>query len=345
MNRTPLDEIGRLKAFNEIFIVHSRYTSLRKRLSLLMRQTRSVIEANGDSAYQGEAGFGVGCELWVFRVQGPTGATKSTSLKRVCRELSENSNHKQPVLTVTLDSNIRSCKQLQSRILQGFGDEGAAKVLTMRDYRAAAVNDSIMAIARDRGTALVVLDEVHNTLPLGRGATATAMARAMRSLVNQGVFSLVLSGTDEMGPLFCDPELLSRTKEPVYFGPTDLTADLPEFFAFTQALCREMYAKGVIDAPFDPLGSQDECAMLFDMTGGVIGMVSRLLRLSVEHALYDDRTSIDWSDLRFAYENWRAGQKSPRPSLSTGARRETINAVSAMLRGPGPKTAKPTEVA
>lgn len=331
MTRLQLDELRRLDAFDDIFIVHARYTALRKRLSLLLRQTRRVIEEN-DRLSREHGGAGLKAkELWTFRVQGPTGATKTTSLRRVCRELAIETGA--DILTVTLDSNIRSCKQLQSRILAAFGDLAAAKILTMRDYSAAAVNDSILAIARSRGTAMVVLDEVHNVLPLDKGKTATAMARAVRSLVNQGAFSMVLSGTDAMDPLFMDDELMSRTKEPVYFGPSDLQTDLPEFFAFAQALSCEMHERGVIDAPFNPLGSQEECAMLFDMTEGVIGMVSRLFRLAVEHALFDERTTIDWVDLRYAHARWRGGQKKSTPSLKAGAQRSTVAAVSSLVEG------------
>jgi hypothetical protein len=73
----------------------------------------------------------------------------------------------------------------------------------------------------------------------------------LKSLVNAGVFSIVLMGTDDAAPLFRAEELVSRCKTILDFGRFDVKVpdDRNYFFGFTGHLERKMLEKGIVDRP------------------------------------------------------------------------------------------------
>lgn len=90
----------------------------------------------------------------------------------------------------------------------------------------------------------------------------------------------------------------------------DDTAACIEFFSFVQEFCREMHENGVIDRPFNPLGNVHECAMVFDMTSGLMGQFVRLVRRALKRALLEGKTALDWETLCLSYSTWRKLDKS-----------------------------------
>lgn len=270
-------------------------------------------------------------------VIGPSGSTKSKTIGAFCQEqgaIAGNSDQV-PFLVITLKDDIRSARALQAAILAGYKDNQDRVVIVKRDEPQQVVNDAIMNIARIKGTKLIILDEAHNMLAHDAGKIAPLMAKALRSLVNDAVFSLVLAGTDELHSIYNNQELTERCFEPVDFSApsVDDTAGCVEFFSFVQEFCREMHQLGVVDRPFNPLGNVHECAMLFDMTSGLMGQFVRLVRRALKRSLLEGKTSLDWETLCLSYSAWRKLDKSlgRYDPLRQGAKPNTVLAVRGMV--------------
>ena len=326
---------ARLDAFDAIFIEHPRLLALRDEIDLLMIQTKSRIAKN-EKRCAAAGGRPIKLdELWLTPVLGPSGSGKSFSLARVVDAIYEDTSlpvDEIPVLVVTLRSSSRSPRHVQAQILEAFGAPQAETVLRGRDYSEAMVNDDIRAIARHRKTSVVVLDEVHNLLANGPGL-APKMAKAFKSLVNDGIFSIVLSGTQEAMPLLtCDPELQSRQKELLDFGAFRLNPDDIEYFLnFVAFLETQMVKQKVVDAPIGLTNDIEACATVYDMADGVIGIVSRIVRLALERALRHGNTTVAWEDIGHAHRAWQMA----------GAVRETGGKPQKrdpFLRGPDART-------
>lgn len=330
---------SRLKTLNGIFLHHRRIDLFEKNVRLLMLETQDVFDHN--AAMEDLLGIGrfKPKECWVLPVIGPTGSTKSETIGAFCRAQAQtNSPDQVPFLVITLKDDIRSARALQVAILAGYEDNQDKVV--KKDEPQQVVNDAIMNIARVKGTKLIILDEAHNMLAHDAGKIAPVMAKALRSLVNDAVFSLVLAGTDELQSIYNNQELTERCNDPVDFGPppVDDTAACIEFFSFVQEFCREMHRLGVVDRPFNPLGSVHECAMLFDMTSGLMGQFVRLVRRALKRALLEGKTSLDWETLCLSYSAWRKldkglGRYDP---LRQGAKANTVLAVRGMVGAPRP---------
>lgn len=187
------------------------------------------------------------------------------------------------------------------QVLEAFGDRGGAKVIQRaKDHSEAAVNRAIQELARKQGTLVVALDEAHNMLLHDGGATAEIMGTALKSLVNDAIFSLVLLGTEEALRLFAaNKEFTSRAKETVDLGKFEVESseDREYFFGFAGYLEEEMLKKGVIDSRLGMIDGVRERAVVYDMAEGVVGIVPRVMRLALERAFEDGRGHITWDDV------------------------------------------------
>lgn len=304
-----LDEAQlRLDAFDDIVISHPRMVDAKARISSLARQTRSAIarherdlKAVGDRPLPAN-------ELWIQHLVGPTGATKSGTIRNYIQEVYADPKTPPdaiPVLPVTIRSSTKNTRQLQHQILEAFKDPLASTMLTQHDWAEDTYNDYIRKIARKRGTLIVVLDEAHNLLA-GGPVTRTHMQKAFKSLVNEGLFSLVICGTEKVMSLIDDAELLSRRKEIIDFSKLKLTVtDLAYFRKFVEYLEGEMLARQVISSPIGLTETPQEYGYLYDMADGAIGVVCRVVRLALERAHLAGKYDFGWEDLAHAYRGWK----------------------------------------
>jgi hypothetical protein len=274
----------RLEAFDGIEIPHPRLIQLTGAISDLELDTIGRIARN-DRRAEIASGRPIKLdELWVMPLIGPSGSGKSFSIRKIVETgygAAGDDGFNIPILPVTLRSSTKSPRQLQHQILEAYGDPSAAIVLRERDFSEALANEAIRKIARVRGTTIIILDEAHNLLTGAGHKTPLIMAKAIKSLVNDGLFSVVLSGTDKMTPLLtCDPELRSREREPIHFRKLDLTKeDCRYFLDFVAHFEGKMKEFGVIDDYIGLTGGAESCATTYDMADGVIGIVVRLVRL------------------------------------------------------------------
>jgi len=298
----------RLDAFDAMLIEHPRMEETGSRLDALVAQTRSRILQH-DRKLEAAKGRPIkSAELWVQPIVGPSGSGKSTSVSKYVDDVYASpqvADRAIPALIVTMRSSTRTPRQLQAQILEAYGDPSASAVLVERDYSEAMVNESIRKIARDRQTHLVILDEASNAL---QGIhNQLLMAKAIKSLVNDGLFSVVLAGTDKVNSLInCDPELLSRSKERIDFGRLRHNEeDLRYFMKFVGDLEREIIDLKVMNNPIGLAGDVNACGYAYDMSDGVIGIVVRVLRIALERAFLEGKTDLDWNTIGTAFRAWK----------------------------------------
>ncbi len=308
-----MDELDdRLEAFDLILVPHPRMDLVKTRIESLMRQTKRVIARN-DVRSKKAGGRSIKLEeMWALPIIGPTGATKSKSLSMFVDEIVQNPNlavGKSPIITITVKASSKTSKALQVQILEAFGDKkGAGIVQRSKDHNEGAVNRAILELARTQGTLVVALDEAHNMLLRDTAANANTMAVALKSLVNDALFSLILLGTDEALRFFAaNAEFTLRKKETVDLGKFEVESseDRDYFFGFAGYLEEEMLKQGVIDSRLGLIDGVRERAVVYDMAEGVVGIVPRVMRLALERAFEDGRGHVTWDDVANGFRGWK----------------------------------------
>ncbi len=329
MTWTP-EQDRKMDLFESILVDHPRKTQLHTALGNLMHET-----TRASRRYQERAAAAGGRplkaeELYLLPVIGPSGATKTKSLSTYvdavlsdpCLEPDE-----VPVLVVTVRNSVKSTRHLQAAILLAFGDIAASEeVLCQRDYSEARVNMDLLEKARARKTRIVILDECHSMIQNAGPVLLDSMATAMKSFVNDGLFSLVLVGTDRVKRLLQFSENHSRQKRIVDFGPASLDdpEDVQYFMQFVGRFEKEMLAKKVITEPLNMIGDVATRAIVYDMARGVVGTVVRILRIALEQS-FEEGQLLDWTHVAKAFRAWnRALEKpGPDPFASTSASKKT----------------------
>jgi hypothetical protein len=283
-------------------------------------------------------------ELWVLPIIGKSGSTKTTSMETVAEKLKKVRKGKTPVLMVKCRSSTRTAKQLQVQILEAFRDPQAEYIRRqISSYSHDAAMHAIRKVARGAGTHIVVLDEAHSMLGRDKHANAKTMAVAIKSLVNDGVFSVVVMGTADADLLFeVDEECNSRKFDKISLEPANLSnaQDYEYFFKFVGRVDREMVLQGIIDQPIGLVDDIDSRAILYDLSGGVVGVVSRILMLALRISQRDGRRTIGWNDIKQGFWTWKAEQKDEDGNpivdiydpFKSNTKRTTVDAIREMSK-------------
>jgi hypothetical protein len=301
-NITSEERRRRIDAFKSIVIPHPRMKTVRQRVLNLMDDSRALIARNQQSIET----YGNGAPIehtYILPIIGPSGATKSKSIGEVVRHVLDTQklgDTDVPILLVTIRTSTKSPRFLQAQILEAYGDKSARIVMTSRDYSETEVNADIREAARSRKTPIVVFDETHNMIIKNALPSTQAMAKAVKSLLNDGIFSIVCLGTPQMAQLFAaDSELAGRMKDPIDFGK--LRINDPEerdyFFKFISELEDEMLGKRVIDREIGLLDNPKRRACVYDFADGVIGGVHRVIETALDRALEEERGYIKIDDI------------------------------------------------
>jgi Bacterial TniB protein len=136
---------------------------------------------------------------------------------------------------------------------------------------------AIYFIARERQTLILIVDEAHEMLRHDGGKVGRAMAMLLKTMVNEGVFSIVLLGTEELLPLFhSTPEQPSELRsrcvpdEEVTLAPFGIKKerDRGYFFKFLKRLEVKMVEEGVVDRALGWVDSIEDRAKVYDMSQG-----------------------------------------------------------------------------
>lgn len=330
---SSLSFIDRIEIFDKTLIPHSRLDLVRRRVRTLMSTTERTRERNRLRDQEWGHQHAKPDELHLLPIIGPSGSTKSRTMQVVTEELHRARADPAhiPALVVTLRDTTSTTKRLHIAILEAFGDAGS-KALYSKGYNEDTASNSIKKIAAVKNTSILVLDEAHSVLIQSSPAKA---ANSLKSLLNDGLFSLVVCGTEAVAPLFSSStEFGSRLLTPINLTPpTSADADgCNEIFEFAQRLCDEIHRAGVIDRPFNIVDTVEHCAILYDMTGGTLGQVSRHMRRAIDLAFDRGLPFVTWDHMVEAYDLWYrlTEQKSPHP-IRNGVKTSTLAAVQSLV--------------
>jgi len=309
--------VDRLTLFRKIVIEHPRLGKIREKITWLRADTASVVADNEarraaakDRPFKKE-------ELWVLPIIGPSGAMKSTSIRKVVDEINSEDDLRpgeMPVLFVSL-REVKNTRAFLGEVLEQYGDAAKDVMPKSGPVDAQIISRGIYHTARTKHTVLLIIDEAHELLRYDGGKTGKSMAMLLKTMVNEGVFSIVLVGTEDLLPLFRSKELKNRTvaDEDVTLLPFDIRrqADRRYFFRFLQTIEDEMVKAGVVDEPLGWASSLEDRAKIYDMCEGVPGVACKVLRIALERALRAGRTSITWPDFESAFRAYNANEERP----------------------------------
>jgi AAA domain len=252
-------------------------------------------------------------ELWALPIIGPSGSTKTTSMEVIAEKLKKARPGKTPILMVKCRSSTRTARQLQVQILEAFGDPQAETLRRqVSSYSQNVAMEKIRNVARGAGTFIVVLDEAHNMLGRDKSANAVTIASAIKSLVNDGVFSVIVMGTSDAHLLFEQySELNNRKFDKISLEPANLNdpQDYEYFFKFVGRIDREMVSKGIIEQRTGLIDDIASRARVYDLSNGIVGVVSRVLMLALRISQRAGRRVIEWDDIKHGFWTWKAEQR------------------------------------
>jgi hypothetical protein len=339
----------RIDLFDRILIEHPRLKNVERCTHALLATTRRALRRDAERLAAANDRPIKWSEFWVMPIIGPSGAMKSRSMSTVIDNIyADKSVPKDdiPVLIVTM-RGVKNSKAFQAAILEPLDPKQASELRTMRSgYHVDAVNEAIRNAARKRNTCVVAIDEAHSILAYDGGKLGPQMARIVHGLVNEGIFSIVLMGTDKVEKLFkMDSELKSRkfTQVEANMSKFDVwnADDRGYFFRFIDSLEDRMVKDGVVARKLGLIGSVDDRAKLFDMADGILGTVHRILRLSVRRAMEQGREYLDWKDIQTCFQAWNGRQerddegKPNKPGYDPfrlGEKKETRDAIAGALK-------------
>ncbi|SEI20923.1 ATP-binding protein [Tardiphaga sp. OK245] len=336
MKNTIQDVIERMRLFDEILIEHPRLGKIRDKMLWLLADTGGVVAANEARRKAARGRPFKNKELWVLPIVGPSGAMKSTSIGKVIDEINADERFPPediPVLFVTM-RGVKNVRAFLSVVLEHYGDAAKEVMPGSGPVDAQVVARGVYNVARTKRTLLLVIDEAHEMLRYDGGKTGKSMAMLLKTMVNEGIFSVVLIGTDEMLGLFRSKELKSRTvaDEDATLLPFDIKkqGDRRYFFRFLQRIEDEMAKTGVVDEPLGWVASLEDRAKIYDMCNGVPGTACRVLRMALERTLRSGRTSIEWPDFESAFRAFNATEERALfDPFANGPKKETIGRLKA----------------
>ncbi|ABE62189.1 hypothetical protein Nham_1365 [Nitrobacter hamburgensis X14] len=306
-----------LRAKLRTLVVRNSRLDMIESLTLdLLDETQELVDGDVENQKEAEAGGQsiTYTELSVMPIIGPSGSTKTTSMVTIAEKLKKKHPGKTPILVVKLRSSTTRLRQLQVQILEAFNDPQAHVVRKqIADYSENVAADAIRNVARAAGTYIVVLDEAHSVLGTREPAErAQAFAPHIKSLINDGLFAVIVMGTDNVNLFFeTSTELNNRKFDSISLDPVDLSDphDFTYFYKFIGRIDRELVAQGILDEPIGLIDDLKSRAFLYDMSDGVVGVVSRIIMIALRIVQRMERRTINWDDIKHAFWAWKAEQK------------------------------------
>lgn len=340
-NGTPLKDAGdRFDRLHQILLEHPRLDGIRNRIHWLMDQTESMIAKTEARRVAARLRPIKTEELWILPLIGPSGAMKSTSIAKVTDEILGDPRYPAdqiPVLVVSM-RDVRSTRDFVSQILDVYGDAGTDALLGKTKLNMRAVAKKLYNVARAKGTVLLVVDEAHEMLRHDGGKVGLQMASLLKTMVNECVFSILLVGTEDLKPLFKSLEVLNRSlpDHDCDLRPFDIAnqADCEYFFPFLKMLEDRLVEDGVVDQALGWVDSVEDCARIYDMSGGILGTPCRVLFMALDRAFRAGRPHLKWDDISKAfgaYNQLRPKNERTFDPFVKGPRKKSVDTLSSML--------------
>ncbi len=308
----------RVEMFDRILVEHPRLKNIERCTHALMATTRRGLRRDAERLAAANGRPIKRSEFWVMPIIGPSGAMKSRSMSVVIDKIYADKSVPSddiPVLIVTM-RGVKNSKAFQAAILEPLDPKQASELRVMRSggYHVDVVNEAIRYAAQKCNTCVLVIDEAHSILAYDGGKLGPQMARVIHGLVNEGIFSIVLMGTNKVEKLFeMDSELKSRkfTQDEANMSKFDVqnAEDRGYFFRFIGSLEDRMVKDGVVTKKLGLIESVEGRARLYDMADGILGTVHRILRLSIRRAMEQGREHLDWEDIKKCFQAWNGLQE------------------------------------
>ncbi len=153
---------------------------------------------------------------------------------------------------------------------------------------------------------LIVLDEVQQLVRSKRTASAWNASEALKRVLDDGFAPLVLMGTEEALPLFkANKQLNGRLLAPFDLDPLDaaVKADSDLFKGYCGRLDEQLVLKECLSSKIGMMEPTIVIA-LFEVSKGVVGVVSRLVAEAMQIAWRRNRTEVTVDDLSLAVDRW-----------------------------------------
>lgn len=239
------------------------------------------------------------------RILGPSGSGKTRSatfFQSMIRESIGHGPELEPVIIAPLD---RACtaRRLYVSILTAMGDSfanaGSEDVLKQRTY----------SFLERNKTRLLIIDETQHLA--FRSTENNSTTDTLKRFLDDAVCPLVMTGTDEAASfLNKNRQLSNRLMPPCDMKPLSRKSrdDRTIFANYVNDLDIAMFKAGLTLTKSD-LANKRTLSCLFAITGGVLGRVSYLMRVALEHAVMRGASHIEIYDLSEATTMWAVEQE------------------------------------
>lgn len=240
-----------------------------------------------------------------LRVLAPSGSGKTATATAVISRIEAATPRTDtfiPALYVPLERDTTP-KKLMVEILRAFGDPFASRGTEV------ALKGRAYACFQRFETQILLIDEVQHLRP-GSTRTTSDSTDALKRLLDGGVVPIVFLGTEEAADLFTrNVQLSSRLHPPADLRTLDRNSehDRGLLKGFVERLDAKLLEEQLTLHP-SPLAHPWVRACLHEVSGGVIGRVSRLLSVAFEISLRRGAEMIEAYDLAEATDRWAVAQ-------------------------------------
>ena len=291
------DEIfqRRVKEFRRIRIEHPRLLGIWREINQLRAEARGSI----------------GQEQHVLPIIGPSQSGKSIALEHYCETVIEKEDHPKgtiPLLYVRI-SNGSSLKQLQADILGPLvvDDNGEVVEQELDAKTQVQFRNRVKKYTKKRCCEVIALDEAQHLITRNAGKTATAVAESIKLMAIEGAASFIVLGVPETWAIFQanNKQLPLRSRPPIFLNPLDFErSHEAELFAGYVVMLDAKLVEHGITSELSGFAEGDSIPSFWEISGGVVGIVSRLVRVAWEYANALGLSAIPKEVLEFATDDW-----------------------------------------
>lgn len=239
------------------------------------------------------------------RVLGPSGSGKTTAARFFQAAVEERGLHaagEKPVLIVPLDRACTS-RRLFSSILRelgdGFYEKGTEELLQKRSYEG----------LRRLGVKLLVIDETQHLK--FRSTHRNDITDTLKRVLDDALCPIMFIGTDDAVSLLNDnKQLANRLHPPCDLPPLDVreAADRRIFKDYVLGIDDGLVEAGLMSR-ISRLGEKRRLSCLMEISGGVLGRVSNLVRAALAEAVGRGAEIVEVCDLAAATSSWAIAQE------------------------------------
>ncbi|MNS86423.1 hypothetical protein D3C72_1203280 [compost metagenome] len=239
-----------------------------------------------------------------LRVLAPTGSGKTTAALAYMAGVEARRPRTKtfvPVIKVDLERHSTSRKLMMSILFalgDPFFDRGNELTLKRR------VLEYFILLQ----TELLIVDEVQHLNY--RNGLKNDVTDTLKGLLDAGVIPIVFLGTEEAAQMFGrNLQLNGRLLPPCDLNPLNARSatDRDLFARFVRKLEEVVVAQGVLPE-LSTLEADGALPALFEVSGGVIGRVSRIFQVALEVAIRRQGHRLEVSDLSWAFDHWAVPQ-------------------------------------